>query len=168
MRKQPSAKHRPARQRYWFSLVTLALLLLSSHPVFAEVSDQVAYSQKQVYSAAIRYLRIDLRYEIIERDPDAAYVLFEHQPSGKNSPRFGAVEIVKLQEGVRLVVRMPEQPSYQEAMFRDGLLKKLRADYGDIAAPSKPPAHKPGPGSNKSPKQDPANPPEDTRPNDRS
>lgn len=168
MRKQPSAPRSLATQRLWAPLVTSALLVFSSPSVHAEVSDQVAYSQKQVYSAAVRYLRIDLRYEIIERDPDAAYVLFEHQPSGQNSPRFGAVEVVKLQDGVRLVVRLPDQPSYQEAMFRDGLLKKLRADYGEIASPSKPPPSKPEDGSNKSPGQDRRNPPEGSRPNARS
>jgi hypothetical protein len=167
MRNRPSANS-PTGHRFWPSLVTSALLLFSASPAFAEVSDQVAYNQKQVYSAAIRYLRIDLRYEITERDPDAAYVLFEHQPSGQNSPRFGAVEIVKLQEGVRLVVRLPDQPTYQEAMFRDGLLKKLRADYGEITSPSKPPPSKPDSGSNKAPAQERRSPSENPRPNARS
>lgn len=113
------------------------LALFTSQVVHAEASDRVGYSQKQVYSAAVRYLRIELRYEITERDPDAAYLLFEYLPMGQKTPRFGAVEVVKLQQGVRLVVRLPDQPSYQESMLRDGLLKKLVSDYGDLPEPSR-------------------------------
>jgi hypothetical protein len=116
---------------------TLGLILSASNVARADASDQVGYSQKQVYSAAVRYLRIDLRYEITERDPDAAYLLFEYQPMGQTSARFGAVEIVKLQQGVRMVIRLPDQPSYREAMLRDGLLKKLHSDYGQLPPPSK-------------------------------
>lgn len=124
---------------------TSALALFTPRVVYAEASDQVGYSQKQVYSAAVRYLRIELRYEITERDPDAAYLLFEYLPMGQKTPRFGAVEVVKLQQGVRLVVRLPDQPSYQESMLRDGLLKKLVSDYGDLPEPRRetPPAKAP-------------------------
>lgn len=113
------------------TVAAVGLTTLSAEQAFADQSDGLGYSQQQVYSAAVRYLRIDLRYEIIERDPDAAYLLFEYQPLGQKNTRFGAVEIVKLQRGVRLAVRLPDQPSYQETMLRDGLIKKLRADYGE-------------------------------------
>lgn len=132
------------RMRRLMVAPTLGLILFASKAAYADASDQVGYSQKQVYSAAIRYLRIDLRYEITERDPDSAYLLFEYQPMGQNTPRFGAVEIVKLQQGVRMVIRLPDQPSYQEAMLRDGLLKKLHSDYGQLPAPSTGPAPKKG------------------------
>lgn len=117
--------------------MTAALVLFTSDVVRAESSDRVGYSQKQVYSAAVRFLRIELRYEITERDPDAAYLLFEYLPMGQKTPRFGAVEVVKLQQGVRLVVRLPDQPSYHESMLRDGLLKKLVADYGELPEPAR-------------------------------
>lgn len=151
-------------------LLALGLAVFTPRPAAAEQTDRVAYSQQQVYSAAVRYLRIDLRYEITERDPEAAYLLFEYQPLGQKGTRFGAVEIVKLQQGVRLAVRMPEQPSYQETMLRDGLVKKLRADYGEIA-PAK--AEKPAPPTKSGEdasrgKKDRENQPREDRPNDRS
>lgn len=149
-------------------MIALAVLLLTFGTAQAQSSDRVPYSQPQVYSAAVRYLRIDLRYEITERDPEVAYLLFEYQPLGQNSRRFGAVEIVKLQQGVRLVVRLPDQPSYQETMLRDGLLKKLRTDYGDSPRPKDPdPAPPKGQDQDKAPPS--ANTPSnDSRPNVRS
>src|SRR5690606_35137823 len=90
--------------------------------------------RSQVYSTALRYLRIDRRYEVTERDEKAAYLLFEYQALGQTKRRFGAVEIVPLSAEVRLVVRLPEQPTYEEVVFRDALLRKLREDYGDPKA----------------------------------
>lgn len=146
----------------------LAAASLTAKSGRAEANERVAYSQKQVYSAAIRYLRIDRRYEITERDPEAAYVLFEYEPMGQRTRRFGAVEIVKLQQGVRLVVRLPDQPSYQETMLRDGLLDKLRADYGEMAPtdkPAKPPSEE---SPRDKPEPDGSAPPAPRRPNARS
>lgn len=125
---------------------TLALLTLvlsfatSAASAHASPREQVAYSKTQVYSAALRYLRIELRYEITERDPDAAYLLFEYHPLGQKTSRFGAVEIVEQTRGVRLVVRLPDQPSYQETVMRDGLVRKLEQDYGVPALPREKPA----------------------------
>lgn len=148
----------------------LGLTTLVPRTALAEPTERVAYSQKQVYSAAVRYLRIDLRYEITERDPDAAYLLFEYQPLGQKGMRFGAVEIVKLQQGVRLAVRMPDQPSYQETMLRDGLVKKLHADYGEVApAKHDKPGESPKPGDDEEDEDEkPKDKPAEDRPNARS
>lgn len=116
-------------------LLCLCLVLLTFCPTIAEAaSEEVGYSRSQVYSTALRYLRIDRRYEVTERDEKAAYLLFEYQALGQTKRRFGAVEIVPLSAGVRLVVRLPEQPTYEEVVFRDALLRKLREDYGDPKA----------------------------------
>lgn len=148
---------RVLQRRAWLGAVA-ASLVLGVSAASAEPLERVGYSQTQVYSAAVRYLRIDLRYDITERDPEAAYLLFEYQPLGQKSTRFGAVEIVKLQQGVRLVVHLPDQPSYQATMLRDGLLKKLRADYGELqpgkAAPEPPPSKKPAPDEKSPPEPD--------------
>jgi hypothetical protein len=137
-------------------------LLVWPLPTHAEPSGLVAYSREQVYSAALRYLRIELRYDIVEKDPDAAYLLFEYHPLGQKAARFGAVEIVKQPKGVRLVVRLPDQPSYEETVMRDGLVKKLEADYGVAALPDKPAPSPKTPSENKDTAKG------SRRPNDRS
>ncbi len=170
MRKLASFRPVPRALRHWLlGFALLGLTLPGAKLARADQTERVAYSQQQVYSAAVRYLRIDLRYDITERDPEAAYLLFEYQPLGQKGARFGAVEIVKLQQGVRLAVRLPDQPSYQETMLRDGLVKKLRADYGDVA-PAKPEKAAPPREDEKATEADsePEKKPKEPRPNDRS
>lgn len=125
------------------------MLLTFSQPVAGAAREEVPYTRSQVYSAALRYLRIELRYEVTERDDEAAYLLFEYQPLGQSRRRFGAVEIVPLSSGVRLVVRLPEQPRYEEVVLRDGLVRKLRDDYGDSSGSKKAPKDAPESGKNK-------------------
>lgn len=114
------------------------LLLAFSHIREAQAgsSTELRYTQSQIFSGALRYLRIDLGYEITEKDPEAAYLLFTYTPQGRKDPTFGAVEIVATQQAVRLIIKLPQLPSYQEAMIRDGLIRKLREEYG--AEPPRP------------------------------
>lgn len=116
----------------------LVLLGWSSHAIAASSSD-LSYSQAQIFSGALRYLRVDLGYEVTEKDPDAAYLLFRYVPHGKQEPTFGAVEIVQTKRAVRLTIKLPQLPSYHETVMRDGLLKKLRNDYGTEPARPDPP-----------------------------
>jgi hypothetical protein len=113
------------------------------------VNADLGYSRVQVFSGALRYLRIDLGYEITEQDAEAAYLLFRYKAEGLAEPRFGAFEIIETKTGVRLWVKLPQMPSYHEQVLKDGLVKKLRLDYGDPERkpepPSKPPGTKPTP-----------------------
>lgn len=114
----------------WTAIASALAFSFSAPPLHAKVSSEVQYSLSQVYSGALRYLRIDLGYEITERDPDTAYLLFTFKAPGKRDNSFGAIEMVKTEKQVRLVVNLPQLPSYHEAVLRDGLLKKLQEDYG--------------------------------------
>jgi hypothetical protein len=109
----------------------------------------VNYSRQQVYSAALRYLRIDLNCEITERDETAAYLLFRYQPVGQSAASFGAIEIIERGSGVTLAVKIPRLPAYHETVVRDGLVRKLAEDYGvnkpKRPAPEPPPAPTPAP-----------------------
>src|SRR5436189_6109078 len=111
--------------------VLVALLLACS--AWANVETETAYTKSQTYNAALRYLRVDLGYEVIEKDPDAAYLLFRFAAQGKKAGTNGAIEIVDQRAGerVRVYVRLPELPHYQEQMLSDGLFQKLRNEYGD-------------------------------------
>jgi hypothetical protein len=132
-----------ALRTFAFVFAMAMVLPIATH---AAPTGQVAYTKEQVYSASLRFLRIELRYDITEKDPDAAYLLFEYHPLGQKALRFGAIEIVPQASGVRLIVRLPDQPSYQETVLRDGLVRKLEADYGIATLPPtkpEPPARTP-------------------------
>jgi hypothetical protein len=110
----------------------------------ARVDGASSYSKAQTYSGALRYVRVDMGYEVVEKDPEAAYLIFKYAPpgSGKNAPVTGTLEVVEASGGVRLFVSLPRMPEYYERVFRDGLLKKLREEYGAPVVPKKP-AEKP-------------------------
>ncbi|MCC6214343.1 MAG: hypothetical protein IT376_05710 [Polyangiaceae bacterium] len=125
----------------------LAASALVVRDAAARAEAEVRYTKAQAYSAALRYLRVDLGVEVTERDPDAAYLLFKYSVPGKATPTSGAIEVVEVRDRVKLVVQLPKLPTYHEQAMRDGLLKKLAAEYGepprDAEPPEKPPERSP-------------------------
>jgi hypothetical protein len=125
------------------SILLASLLVgLTPRPAAADAGAELRYTRTQIFSGALRYLRIDLGYEITEKDSDAAYLLFRYVPQGTKEPMFGAIEIVETSSAVRLSVKLPKLPSYHETVIRDGLVKKLRADYGNELPPKAPKENK--------------------------
>lgn len=124
-------------------LCALALSALSlSRSAEARVDGSSSYSKPQTYSGALRYVRVDLGYEVVEKDADAAYLIFKYTAPGSKESVTGTLEVVEAGGNVRLFVSLPRLPEYQERIFRDGLLKKLRDEYGPPPATKKP-AEKP-------------------------
>lgn len=124
------------------SVLGLAALLVVGR-ARARVEADSGYTKLQTYSAALRYLRVDLGYEVVEKDPDAAYLIFRYGPNGAKNPPTGTMEIVATDSRVKVFVQIPRMPEYHERVLRDGLLKKLREEYG---VPPPPAEKKPEPG----------------------
>jgi hypothetical protein len=122
------------------ALVRLGLFVaLLGAPAAARVEAQSEYTKAQTFSGALRYLRVDLGYEVTEKDDAAAYLLFKYPTIGKrDASSQGSIEVIEAGSAVRVFVQMPQAPEYQERMLRDGLLRKLQQEYG--APPPKPPA----------------------------
>jgi len=135
----------------WVRASVLASGLLASvlaAPAQARSEAEIGYSREQAFSAALRYLRVDLGYEVTEKDADAAYLLFsftDAELAGKTG--HGSIEVVQRKRSVRLFVSLPELPGYREELLKRGLLDKLRAEYGEPSEPEpeRPPAKKPEP-----------------------
>jgi hypothetical protein len=110
----------------------------------ARVDGASGYSKAQTYSGALRYLRVDLGYEVVEKDPDAAYLIFKYTApgGGKSSAVTGTLEVIEASGGVRLFVNLPRMPEYYERVFRDGLMKKLKDEYGAPPPVAKKPTEK--------------------------
>jgi hypothetical protein len=113
-------------------IVPLLTIAAAATPAVARVDGSSGYTKAQTYSGALRYVRVDLGYEVVEKDPEAAYLIFKYAAPGssKNNAVTGTLEVIEAQGGVRLFVNLPRMPEYHERVFRDGLLKKLREEYG--------------------------------------
>jgi len=129
------------------ALAIAAVSTLAPHLARARAEADSDYTKAQTYNGALRYVRVDLGYEVVEKDPDAGYILFRYEPPGRrNNPTNGSIEVVETPERVKLVVQLPQMPTYHETTLRDGLMKKLRTEYGEPPkrkpheAPKKPPA----------------------------
>lgn len=111
-------------------LLAGALGSLATSGAEARTETHSPYSKSITYSGALRYLRVDRGYEITERDPDAAYLLFRYAPPGRDETTGGSVEIVETRGKVKVFVQLPQMPSYHERVLTTGLMKKLRSEYG--------------------------------------
>lgn len=139
----------PARARIG-ALITAGLLALGASlwplPAAAKSQKKLAYAYEQVWSAAIRFLRVNEGFEIAEKDVDAGYVIFVVAEDGK---RFrGSLEIVRVtdernQPGLLLIVGIEGRPEYMEQGILDRFEMKLRAELGSPRPPRPTPAPAP-------------------------
>src|SRR5258708_39596014 len=85
----------PRRTSLTFAGALLALLtvVLCAARASARVGGESEYSKAQTHSGALRYLRGDMGYEVVERDPDAAYLIFRYElPGQKKATATGTIE----------------------------------------------------------------------------
>lgn len=113
---------------------------------YAKAAAESAQSYERAWNTAVRYVRVDQNLKVTEKDIEAGYVAFDYVSSDSahaTSP--GTLELVRLDGGkVRIVVQLSKMPRFHEDVFLQGVLKKLREDYGDSAPPPPPPT-KPAP-----------------------
>ncbi len=134
--------------RRWLSLLALALFLvpLDAH---ARMQSDYRYSFEQVWNAALRMVRVDMRLPVTDKDVEAGYLLFDYIDHGKSYP--GSLELVRGEKDRRpltkVVVQVQGMPVYVEQMMVDKLARKLRDEYGEPLAPPKPAPDKPAPPS---------------------
>lgn len=109
-----------------------ALVLAAAPAAFGRSEAEVTYTREQAFSAALRYLRVDLAYEVTEKDPNAAYLLFSFPaPELEQKNAHGSIEVIQTERSVRLLVSLPQLPAYREDVLKSGLLQKLRTEYGE-------------------------------------
>jgi hypothetical protein len=128
--------------------LALLLLLLSSSIAFARSEKTFAYPRDQAWGTAVRFLRVDEELKIVEKDPEAGYVLFELRDDGKTWK--GSMEVIgQVVDGrpvVKVVVTIEDRPSYLESGMLTRLERKLRVELGTPApapTPKKPPEKAP-------------------------
>jgi hypothetical protein len=95
------------------------VLFLFSTVASAKTQRELAYPYAEVWPAMLRFLRVDEKLAILEKDADAGYILFELQ-EGKKTFR-GSAEVARAGEATRVIITLKDRPSYME----DGLLERF-------------------------------------------
>src|SRR5687768_3511172 len=84
--------------------------------VQARVQQDERYAPDLAWNAAIRMLRVDMGFKILERDRDAGFILFTYRDGSHHSP--GALEIIPTRvegiSGTRVIVQLSQMPTYAE------------------------------------------------------
>jgi hypothetical protein len=108
--------------------------LVRSGPVEAKASFDSPYTLAQTYNAALRMVRVDLGLPITERDPSAAYLLFDYKSTESGQKVVpGSIEMLDSGKTIKVVIQLSQMPRYHEQVMSDLLVKKLREEYGDPA-----------------------------------
>lgn len=122
------------------------------------------YPADQVWPAAIRYLRVDRGFSLVDRDRDAGFILFEFElGAGADGPKGrGSVELVATTDAsgraaVKLQISTDAGPVHLPHAIAEGLAAKLKAERGQPAPPPSTPDPAPAP-----PPSPPVEPPEDS------
>ncbi len=174
-------KPRPGRTRRGFAPALLAVILGAAvggdrvdaaQPEPSSMSARMShrrvlpYPFDVVWPTAIRYLRVDRGYSIVDRDPESGYLLFEF-PVGRDGKGSGSLEAFHATDdagrpSVNLQVSTENGPSYLPTTIVDGIAQKVKAERGQ---PAPPPSKKPAPPAKpKQPDEEPQPPPENEDP----
>ena len=111
----------------------LALALFPS-TASARASSETPYSVGEVFSTAIRFVRIDKSCKITDQDANAAFVTFEYEDEGHT--RRGSLEIWKTANGSNLQVTLGDEPHYVELRWVELIGRKLHDERGTPVRPS--------------------------------
>lgn len=130
---------------------TATLILLGPREVVTWIEGEAhaksgmesAYTFDQTWNSALRLIRVDLGYKIVEKDEKAGYILFEYESKGTVSN--ASLELLKGESTIRVICQIPKFPSYHESVVLDRLHKKLKDEHGLPPEKPKPPPPDAGP-----------------------
>jgi hypothetical protein len=138
--------------------ILLALLVvtgISTGVAHARSEKTLAYPRDPAWAASVRFLRVDARLKLVEKDADAGYVLFEYTEEKKTFR--GSLEVIEVvKDGrklVRFILQIEDRPAWVEIEMLTKLERKLRAELGSPLPAPTPPKDKAEP-----PKHDDAKP----------
>jgi hypothetical protein len=118
-------------------------------PLLIENRRMLSYPIDHVWPTAIRYLRIDRGFEIVDRDRDAGYLLFEF-PLEEKRIGSGSVEMYETVDAagrasVSMSVNTGAGPVHLPNSILDGIAAKVRAERGQPSPPPPPKQEEPPP-----------------------
>lgn len=105
----------------------------------------VSYPADQVWPTAIRFLRVDRAYTLVDRDQESGFILFDFPlgsrpdaPVGRGSLELVATEDSSGRAAVKLQFSTDAGPTHLPHALADGLAKKLKDERGQPAPPPRP------------------------------
>jgi hypothetical protein len=128
-------------------VLSVAVYVLPSSEADAKGAYESAYGFDRTWNAGFRLVRVDMNLKVTEKDEGLGYLLFEYKSPESSKPVPGSMEFIRSREtgAVRVVVQIPQMPSYHEQVLVDQLAKKLRNEYGEPPKkPTPPPSMKDG------------------------
>lgn len=136
------------------SVLVLGLSLFAATATSAKVTSESGYSRAQTLNGALRFVRVDKGLEIVEKDLDNGYFLFNYK--GGAGAAMGSVQVLEARGRVKFVVQIPKYPEYHEQVLTKGIRDKLLEEYGEPVAPEPPKAKEPAPAEREPAKKQPA------------
>ena len=122
----------------------LLALVLSAGTAQARSEKTLAYPREPAWAAAVRFLRVDAKLKVIEKDAESGYVIFEFKEEKKTFR--GSLELIETvkdnRKVLRFVITIEDRPTWVEIEMLTKLERKLRAELGTPApapTPTKPP-----------------------------
>jgi len=124
--------------------VLLCLLLAVVAPTSAGARSEgrtLGYQRDHVWSTAVRFLVVDEKAKVVDKDSDAGYVLFELKEDGKSYR--GSLEIITVmvnnQQNIKFSINIVDRPLWREAGMVERLERKIRNELGAPPPPKKEP-----------------------------
>jgi hypothetical protein len=141
-------------RRLSLGLVLCAIAGSGVELAVAKATRLASWEFSRVWPTAVRFLRVDEGFSIIEKDAESGYVLFEVERGDKIYR--GSLELVKTRDyaerkAVRLILKITDLPIYKEDGVLERLLDKLREELGQ---PVDPPEARPEPAPEPEPEPD--------------
>jgi hypothetical protein len=119
-------------------------LVLATTSAHARSEKTLAYPREPAWSTAVRFLRVDARLKVVEKDAEAGYVIFELKEEQKTFR--GSLELIDVvkdgRKVVRFVLTIEDRPAWVEVDLLRRLERKLRDELG-TPAPDPSPREKP-------------------------
>jgi hypothetical protein len=115
-----------------------AAIALAEPTATAKSSYDSRYGYDRTWNAALRLVRVDLGFKVIEKDDANGYLLFEYRSSeGGTKSSSGSMEFIRGKDDVKVVVQLPQMPRYHEQVLLDALVRKMHDEYGEPPPPHK-------------------------------
>ena len=119
--------------KFVYVIITVLLLgNLFSLNSSAMIKEELTYSEETLWRCAVRFIRVDSGFEILEKERGTGYMLFVYKDG--NASGKGALEMIRVENAdrryVRVQITVNGQPKYIESMLLNRFKRKLRREYG--------------------------------------
>ena len=116
----------------------LATTIAGQHWAQAGTPLVASYPLSQVWPTAVRFLRVDRRLTVREKDQEAGYILFDYPEGGRTYQ--GALEMLATTDSdgrpaTKILLSLPDLARHHEIALVDRLAAKLRDELGTPAPP---------------------------------